>query len=475
MKHKHFRIKQLLKTDFADACAAAARIANDGSIPPERFRREPDQACKFLNSIRDAAWPESDPYHRTLSPKMGLKAAASTMVQYAHDANLLLDQIAERSRSDHKIYIESHSKGLSFSVYWAYRDHGHKENHGCTIYKRIAVLGKFHKDNHSIHFMRGVHSMARELGITVIDRRGEASAREEYHNQGIDRFLNNRGDSLDPRRDSIIMHFEDPDWASILINAFENLGFHIITTGYRAGDITAKHTALAEMLAEQAIRDEREAKHTARRKALVVTFSSKSSGHVYTIRQDAITHLIDKSGCLYSDFLDLKFDPFVEGKLVDAKRKFARQLGEKLGNDVAAIFGRTDQITAEVTDIVARQGLPIKVYTEIMTQGTLLRLADSDNPLYAVCGTDPYFHGRYAVRAAAYRENADVEHKQIEPILITKRVALEQAIFSSDRIPAVFDGRDVQLNQAQYAWPTWMKSRCPCSFGPELFGRPNPG
>jgi hypothetical protein len=105
-----------------------------------------------------------------------------------------------------------------------------------------------------------------------------------------------------------------------------------------------------------------------------------------------------------------------------------------------------------------------------MTQETLLRLADSQNPLYAVCGTDPYFHGRYAVRAAAYRENADVEHKQIEPILITKRVALEQAIFSSDRIPAVFDGRDVQLNQAQYAWPVWMRARCPRGYGPDLVG-----
>ena len=111
-----------------------------------------------------------------------------------------------------------------------------------------------------------------------------------------------------------------------------------------------------------------------------------------------------------------------------------------------------------------------RVYTEIMTQGTLLRLADPRSQLFAVCGTDPYYHGRYAVRAAAYRESAEVEHKHIEPILITKQIALQQAIFSSDRIPAFFDGRDVQLNQSQYAWPRWMRGRCPYSYGPDLFG-----
>ena len=74
---------------------------------------------------------------------MGVKAAASTMVQYAHDANVLLDQIAERSGSDHKIYIESHAKGQSFSVYWAYKDHGHPEKiHGYTIYKKDRRFGK---------------------------------------------------------------------------------------------------------------------------------------------------------------------------------------------------------------------------------------------------------------------------------------------------------------------------------------------
>lgn len=475
MKNKHFKIQILSKSDFSLACDRADEIVRENAVDLGKFRREPFQAIAFIKSIRDAAWPEPDEYHPWITPTMRPKAAASTMIQYAHDANLLLSHIAGGTDSDYKIYIESHSKGQSFTVYWAYKDHGQRGNQKFTIYKRIAVLGKFHKDNHAIHFMRGVHSMARELGITIIDRRGEVTAREQYRNQEIDRFLKDRGDSLDPRRDSILMHFEDPDSASTLINTLQKLEFHIIMTGYRAGDITVNHAELAERLAIQAIRDHRNGNATKKRKALVIAFSDKSSGHVYTIRQDAITHRIDKSDCLYSEILDLKFDPFIDGSLVEAKRKFARLLGERLSGDVAAVFGRTDQITAEAADIVAKLKLSTKVYTEIITQGTLLRLADPQNQVHAVCGSDPYFHGRYAVRAAAYRENSDVEHKQIDPILITKHVALDQAIFSSDRIPSFFDDRDVQLNQDQYAWRPWMRIRCPCSYGPDLISNVGAG
>jgi hypothetical protein len=93
-------------------------------------------------------------------------------------------------------------------------------------------------------------------------------------------------------------------------------------------------------------------------------------------------------------------------------------------------------------------------------------MCEHNSKLMAACGVDGYYYGRYAVRAASYRPV--LQPVKIKPFLITQRAALHDKLFSTDRIPSDFEGHDVHLNDQRYAWASWMKVRCPGSYGPDM-------
>jgi hypothetical protein len=334
------------------------------------------------------------------------------------------------------------------------------------IFSRVAVFGKFWAAEFSAEVMRGITSMARELGLELADMRTSKPIKD----CGPD-YLIGCADAFDPQDTAILVIFDNSDQVAEQSEHLRNQGFYVIAIGHRQRALAIDNTELGKRLAEQCVADHTDLKTKSKRVACLFRLAEErdSIAHDYIIRTHGIKRELMQSGLFeIQDTVTLAIDHPPQDTFPHAIAAVEEALGQINGKHATALFPRLDAFTKIAIRFVYanRAFAKTRIYGEKLLPRDLAILSDPESPLAAVCGVDPYYYGRYALRAASSRREL-ANFPKVPPVLITKQDAVEQLIFSADRIPANFKGCDVRLNGRPFAWFDWMRERCPGSFGPD--------
>jgi len=315
--------------------------------------------------------------------------------------------------------------------------------------------------------------MARELGAVLDDHRTwDDTVEMNHHVQSV-------ALSGNPKTDVIVFYFVQP--TSENVGCIEQLStFATLHAGLdRPESISIDYGKSAQMIVEYlALNCKAEGKNS---DSLVVlpVFDGLDKSHPIEVRQAIYRHQIEAGKQFSVKQLSLTYD-FEHDSTDDSGFRAIEQAVEDDGeHKIVAIFGRSHQITLGAIKAVKKckrgpeSEFPIRVFGENITTDLLVSLNDSTDPLEAICSADPYYMGRYIVRAAL---NQLQEHNgkaisrlypKVPPLLITKPVVMKNgSLFTIDRLPDVYNAVDVMLDSEQFSWHDWMIDHCPSTFGP---------
>ena len=357
-------------------------------------------------------------------------------------------------------------------------------------FKRILVVGNLRTGEWNHDIMRGVRSMARELDIELIDRMQRNWLRSPDSNgDQIPITTIAREVGIDPMLDSILVRNRDHNELAGNVSNLRKEGYHVVTTGYTTGAIKQNLSMVGILLADQCIQDQRELQPgvdiVGEGYQIIVHKHPESEINTTAInemQQAFCARLEDRTKSKFkvtefkqTPYYGLHYDRML--KLYSTFLKDSKKSGE---GRIAGIFVPDESYG--LAALHAFSGEPdglYRVYCERLARSLLeTSLMGKEHlypacgkKLYAACGLEPYFFGRYALRAATQKKDS---FEPAEPVLITADDIRRWDITSPDRIPPFFRNFDVQYNEEKYAWYDWMKGYCKSSYGPNLFKNKEP-
>jgi hypothetical protein len=343
-------------------------------------------------------------------------------------------------------------------------------------FERIVVIGNLRAGGLHANVMRGIHSMSNELGIDLDDR----MRRGWFDKRKIDQEPNPlsvivREGKLNPDVDSILVRNSDPFMLRGNIDLLRREGFHVVTTGFATGTIRQDNALAGAMLANLCIDDQRRYNNDQMpigSNCIIVMhqYPDFTDNEMIMAMQDSF-----RSTILHmSKFKIINFHPPLSYRdarfeeILNHYHKFLRRICKNHdGLELAAILVPDETFANAALHAVSTRHhhKTCRVYGQRLVRNMLEACSSLDSPFHGTCGSEPYYFGRYAARAASCRATSPLP--EVPPVLITKADALDHDMVSADRIQAVHHGFDVQCNGERYAWYPWMKSRCPRSYGPD--------
>jgi DNA-binding LacI/PurR family transcriptional regulator len=373
------------------------------------------------------------------------------------------------------IYSETVDDGRKIRLCWEERPKQVDDTTPVPPRRRVIVLGRLLKTLFSTDLMRGARSMARELGADLDDRRTWTDA--EMINKINDLTVHDSRET-----DAIVFYFvqRTREIATIAVGLD---GYTIIHAGLDdIKSISIDYKKSAQKLAEHLLLRCEPNETTPRSKVVLLQFVGLEESHPLRVREGVYHYFFTKSGRFQVETLDLEYD----FKHDSTNAKGFEQIDTCIENDhaheIVAILGRSHRITLEVIKLVQEKhkrgpqsDFPIRVFGENITTDLLDSLNDETDPLEAICSADPYYMGRYIVRAAlteleSRTHKSRIDYPPVPPVLITKDIVLSNGtLFTIDRLPDVLTSEDVRLDHEQFAWPAWMRGRCPSSYGPLFY------
>ena len=145
-------------------------------------------------------------------------------------------------------------------------------------------------------------------------------------------------------------------------------------------------------------------------KIVLPWFTALPKGHPLEVRQGLYVDLIKERTHFEVDRLELKYVSENDSTDDDGIKAIEKKIAANdAKTQIVAILGRSHAITLEVIRLVKaynrgpvldKRDPGIYVFAENITTDLLIGLNDESEPLQAICSADPYYMGRYIVRAA---------------------------------------------------------------------------
>jgi hypothetical protein len=429
------------------------------------------QLANHVEALGDERWPASNPrdHHVVFALKLPGVENKEVYGRYARGASIYLEAACKALGKPQRIYAKKIKTGQIALAWKDYDAEGHAVSKQ-KPFSRIFVVGNLWPTEFAAEFMRGAYSMARELNIELKDKRISQGSRGDGRGAILLRSLV-ESEHLEPEKDGIMIFSYNHNNNYTEIRHLMSINFVIVTTGYSNGIIRQDNVKLGSELARRCVEDE---KSPGGRLVIVLDFGESPENEFYH-RQDALVTGLRDSG-VFEVPDPVKVEPPRMAGYNDATKAaitaIEKQLAQHGREKIAAIFPRTESATKAAIRLISSSPSDhshIRIYGERLLSSDLAILGDKDSPLWGVCGVDPYYYARFVVRAASCSWTKS--SWEVPPVLVGKEDATadDKKIIDAERIPAYFPGIDVQLNHPDYAWDSWMRDRCPGSYGPDRY------
>jgi hypothetical protein len=435
---------------------------------------------KYLKRMSEGAWSDDHAEFRV----DGLGYSEGSLPNLSSHITTVLKFTCERMNPPLEILAVGTTPHEDFHhVFWKkdreawqkhYRNEKKKSEGKKKGFRRVIVVGNLRTGEWNTEIMRGIRSMARELEIELIDE----MRRDWLKKDGLNFDPNPISTIVDqivinPEEASILIRNGDHNDLVSNIRLLDGKGFHVISTGFAHGIIKQNLHKIGELLADRCLKDqEKFLKNSGEGYLLIVHRypDAENTTAIQKMQDSFLTTLADRKAKFTR--ADFPVTPYYGLNYNLMRHEYRGFLDKTLAihgeNRIAAIFAPDESYGLAALHTFEGEDTNLcRVYCERHVRSMLeIPLIEGGRQIHAACGMEPYYFGRYALRAAADRKEI---YDEAQPVLLTRQDIEDYNLTSPDRIPPFFRNFDVHFNERRYAWHDWMEDYCVTNFGPTLF------